>query len=93
LEIILEGYTADEHSKKLLVELSLTGTNDKGFSLADGIIKYKGRIWLDSHSEAHKAVLLALHSSGLGGHCGITATYNKVKSLFAWPNMKQDIKD
>lgn len=76
-----------------MVELSLTGTNDKGFSLADGIIKYKGRIWLDTHSEAHKAVLLALHSSGLGGHCGITATYNKVKSLFAWPNMKQDIKD
>lgn len=93
LEIILEGYTQDEHSKQLLAELSLTGSNDKGFTLSDGIIKYKNRIWLGSHAEAHNAVLLALHSSGLGGHSGITATYHRVKALFAWPNMKQSVKD
>jgi hypothetical protein len=29
----------------------------------------------------------------LGGHCGIAATYNKVKALFAWPNMKQAVKE
>ena len=34
-----------------------------------------------------------LHSSGLGGHSGITATYHKVKSLFARPKMKQRIKE
>jgi hypothetical protein len=44
LEIILEGYTQDEQTKQLLTELSLTGSNDKGFSLTDGIIKFKGRI-------------------------------------------------
>lgn len=48
---------------------------------------------MGKNQEAHKAVLLALHSSGLGGHSGVTATYQKVKSLFAWPNMKQDVKD
>ena len=37
-------------------------------------------------------MLLALHSSGLGGHSGITATYQKIKSLFAWPHMKHDIR-
>jgi len=59
----------------------------------DGIIKYKGKIWLGNHKEAHQAVLLALHASGLGGNSGITATYHKVKALFYWPNMKQDIRD
>lgn len=49
----------------------------------------KGHIWLGNHTLAHKVVLLALHSSGLGGHSGITATYHKVKALFAWPNLKQ----
>jgi transposase InsO family protein len=43
--------------------------------------------------EAHNAVLQALHSSGLGGHSGINATYQKVKALFAWPNLKEDVKD
>jgi len=93
LEIVVEGYQADDQSKQLLAELALSGTNEKGFSLVDGVIRYKGRIWLGSHKEAHTAILLALHSSGLGGHSGITATYQKIKVLFAWPHMKQDVKD
>ncbi|WVZ77328.1 LOW QUALITY PROTEIN: hypothetical protein U9M48_025207 [Paspalum notatum var. saurae] len=93
LEIIMEGYQQDPQTKELLTELSLTGSNGKGFSLVDGVIRFKGRIWLGSHKEAHQAVLLALHSSGLGGHSGVTATYQKIKDLFAWPNMKNDIKD
>jgi hypothetical protein len=93
LEIILEGYTQDDQTKQLLSELSLTGSNEKGFTLYDGLIKYKNRIWLGNHTDAHRAVLLALHSSGLGGHSGVTATYHKVKALFAWPNMKQFVKD
>ncbi|CAD6341124.1 unnamed protein product [Miscanthus lutarioriparius] len=93
LEIILEGYQQDDQTKQLLTELSITGSNDKGFTLSDGLIKYENRIWLGNHKEAQQAVLLALHSSGLGGHSGITATYQKVKSLFAWSNMKQFITD
>jgi len=54
-----------------------------GYTLTDGVIRYK---------EAHQAVMLALHASGLGGHSGMTATYQKVKSLFFWPNMKADIQ-
>jgi len=91
LEIIVEGYTKDDQTKQLFTELSITGSNDKGFTLSNGLIKYKNRIWLGNHTEAHRAVLLALHSSGLGGHSGITATYHKVRALFAWPNLKQSI--
>lgn len=93
LEIIIEGYQQDDESKKLLAELAISGSNDKGFALVDGIIKYKDRIWLGHHKEAQQAVLLALHSSGLGGHSGMTATYQKVKALFAWPLMRKDIQD
>jgi len=93
LEIIVEGYTKDDQTKQLLVELSIIRSNDKGFSLSDGLIKYKNRIWLGNHTEAHRVVLLALHSSGLGGHSGITATYHKVRALFAWPNLKQSVID
>jgi hypothetical protein len=93
MEIIIEGYQQDTQAKQLLTELSLCPQNDKGYSLVDGILKHKGRIWLGNNNEAHQAILLALHSSGLGGHSGITATYNKVKALFSWPNMKQTVKD
>jgi len=93
LEIVIEGYQQDPATKELLIELSLTGSNTKGYSLVDGVIHYKGRIWLGKHKEARQAILQALHSSGLGGHSGITATYYKVKALFAWSRMKEDIKN
>jgi hypothetical protein len=66
LEVFVEGYQKDDSTRQLLAELALTGTNDKGFSLVDGIIKYKDTIWLGTHTEAQQAILLALHSSGLG---------------------------
>jgi hypothetical protein len=33
-----------------------------------------------------------LHDSGIGGHSGITATYNRIKALFAWPNLKMSVQ-
>jgi len=37
--------------------------------------------------------LIALHDSRLRGHSGISATYNRVKQLFAWPALKQSVKE
>jgi hypothetical protein len=49
-------------------------------------------VWLGHHKEAQQAILMALHDSGIGGHSGVKATYYKVKNLFAWPRMKQDVE-
>lgn len=74
-------------------QLSIASPNEQGYSLHDGVIKFCDRIWLGNYQEAKQAVLLALHASGVGGHSGITATYHKVRALFAWPHMKKDIQD
>lgn len=71
-----EGYQEDEATKQLLTELSVSKDNKKGFSLVEGLIRYKGRVWLRSHKAAQQAVFSALHDSGLGGHSGIAAAYN-----------------
>ncbi|WVZ87967.1 LOW QUALITY PROTEIN: hypothetical protein U9M48_034538 [Paspalum notatum var. saurae] len=42
-KIIMEGYRKI-HRQKSYCELSLTGSNGKGFSLVDGVIRFKGRI-------------------------------------------------
>jgi hypothetical protein len=46
---------------------------------------------LGNNREAHHAILLSLHDSGVGGHSGILGTYQRIKSLFSWPKMKEDI--
>lgn len=89
LEIIVEGYHQDPQTRQLLTKLSITGANDKGFALVDGLIKHKGKIWLGNHLEAHQAVMLVAWGRGAQWYyCNI----HKVKSLFSWPNMKQDIQ-
>lgn len=88
---LTEGYEEHDADKKLLEELCLTGQNDKGFSLVNGVIWLKGRIWVGSNQLAQKHILQALHASGIGGHSGIAATYSRVKALFAWPKLKQTV--
>jgi len=41
---------------------------------------------------AQQHVIQALHSSGVGGHSGVQATYHRIKALFSWPKMKETIR-
>ena len=81
LETVLEGYQQDPVAKKLLTELAISPNLDQEYSLNDGVIRYKGRVWLGHNKEAHKAILMALHGSALGGHSGFQATYHRVKQF------------
>jgi hypothetical protein len=92
LESIVEGYEKDEKAKTLLQELSIASPNKQGYTLHKGLIRFKDRIWLGNNSEAHQAILLSLHDSGVGGHSGFLGTYQRIKALFSWPHMKEHIK-
>lgn len=36
--------------------------------------------------------MLALHDSGLGGHSGVHATYQRIRGLFSWKGLKKDVQ-
>jgi hypothetical protein len=91
LQTVVDNYSQDPHAQQLLTELAVTGSTDTGFCLKEGVIWYKNRIWLGAFGEAHRAILLAMHSSAIGGHSGIQGTYQRIKKLFFWPHMKKDI--
>jgi hypothetical protein len=81
-ENLAAGYLENEEDKKLLAALSVPGSHPTGFSLVDGLIRYKSRNWI-GHNDVAQHVLQALHVSGIGGHSDIQGTYHRVKSLFA----------
>jgi hypothetical protein len=87
-----QGYEDFPEDKLLLQELAVAGQNDRGYVLSDGLIRFQGRIWVGHNTLAHQHVLQTLHASGIGGHSGITATYNRFKALFAWPHMKKSVQ-
>lgn len=92
LDNLQNGYEDDPHARALLTELSITSPNEKGFSLQDGIIRYKSRVWVGQNALAQQHILQALHSSGMGGHSGVLATYQRVKQYFAWPKLKATVQ-
>lgn len=68
-----------------------TQTEGKHISQHMGIIRWKGRICVGNHGNWREMIIKELHDSTVGGHSGIIATYHRVKKLFYWPNIKNNI--
>ena len=90
---MVRGYEDDPLALKLLAKLALSLDASKDYTLTDGVIRFRGRIWIGNNKLAQQPVLQALHTSGIGGHSGFHDTYHRVKSLFAWPQLKASIRN
>jgi hypothetical protein len=75
----------------LIAKLCIDPNAVPQFTYSNGLLRYKGRVWIGANPELHKKLLLACHSSALGGHSGIPVTHMRMKKLFAWKGMKADI--
>jgi hypothetical protein len=76
----------------MLARLAVASPDSAGFSLEQGLIKYKGNIWIGQNSTLQTKLIATFHSSPLGGHSGVAATYYKIKKHFAWKGLKQDVE-
>lgn len=88
IQKLRDGYAKHPEDRQLLTELSVNGSDQKGFELVDEVIHYKSQVWVGGSKLAQQHILQALHESGIGGHSRITTTYNRIKALFAWPHLK-----
>lgn len=86
-----DSYQEDSATQKLLAELSVTPEQGH-FSLVQGVIKYKGRIWLGHSTQLQHQVMHALHSSAIGSHSGALVTMIRIKKLFYWPHMRRNVQ-
>lgn len=90
---IVHGYQADPHAQTLLTKLATDSTSSSPFSLADGLIRHKKRIWVGNNHNLQQQLLRAFHNSPLGGHSGIPATTKRLQAMFAWPNLKKHVTE
>lgn len=92
LSQVAQGYDQDPSAKKLLSCL-LTGETMEHYTLSQGIIRFKGRIWIGANKAIQQMIMSELHESAIGGHFGFPVTYRRIKSNFAWLGMKQQVHD
>lgn len=82
------SYQQDQGTKKLLEQLLLQKPDTPSdYTIADGIIRYKGKILVGNLPTLRNQLLMALHNFPVGGHSGMRATYQRVKSIFYWPRL------
>jgi transposase InsO family protein len=89
---VSDSYNQDPQAQKLLTELVVQQDNSVPYSVHSGIIRYKGRVWVGNDFQLQHKIIAALHDSPLGGHSGFPVTYRRVKQLFSWKGMKDQIK-
>lgn len=93
LQEVVNSYVTDPMAQERLAQLALASPDEHGYELSHGIIRFHGRIWLGANAALQTKLIVGLHSSTVGGHSGIQATYQRVKRLFAWPGLKTAVED
>jgi hypothetical protein len=81
------SYDTVARAQELLTKLAISDIAEPHFTLQQGLLRYKGRLWVGADE-----ALQHLHSSPVGGNSGFLATYQHIKRLFAWPCMKTAVQ-
>jgi len=92
LQEVVNSYVTYARSQELLSQLAVHSPNEQGYSLQQGVIRCKGRIWVGNNSAIQTKIIATLHSSAVGGHSGQQATYHRIKKLFCWKGLKTDVQ-
>ena len=86
------SYGSDQKVQGIFQASELGKEVPKGFSIQNGLLLYKGRIYLGSCDALKVAMLQQVHNSSLGRHSGFLKTFHKVKRDFYWPGLREDVK-
>ena len=76
------SYQSDPTMLSLLQKLQDNPIKPKFFSLHNGLILFKGRVYLSSACGLKPKVLQMVHDSPLGGHLGFLKSYHRLKQDF-----------
>jgi hypothetical protein len=88
IQEVLKSYEMDPHAQDLLKELAVQSPNAQGFSLNNGLIYRQQQLVVGQNVGLHTKLIAAFHSSAMGGHSAVFATYQRLKKLFYWPGQR-----
>lgn len=85
------SWAMDPNIQKLITEVQRNPQSHPHYSWSHDQLRRKGRLVVGSDPQLRSKIMQWLHTSAQGGHSGVEATYQRVKSLFFWSGMKTDI--
>ena len=82
----------DQQLQGILQALNSRKNVPKGYSLQNGLLLYKGMIYLGTYEALKIAVLHQVHDNPLGGHLGFLKTLHRVKRDFYWLGLRANVR-
>ena len=73
--------------------MAVHSPNEQGYSLDNGLIRFKDKLWVAQNSALQTKIIHAFHASAIGGHSGMHATYQRIHRLFHWTGLKMAVED
>lgn len=88
---VIDGYATDLDACTKVRTLCISADAVPDFSLKDGVLYFKNRMWIGNNTAVQQKILANLHNAPVGGHSGINVTYQRIKQLFAWPHLRTTV--
>ena len=70
IQEVLNSYVTDPKAQSILTRLVVHSPDEEGYTLEQGLLKYKSKVWIASNSALQTKLIAAMHSSAIGGHSG-----------------------
>jgi hypothetical protein len=91
MQEILQVCAKHSSSTELLTRLAVHSNPESPYTLRDGLIRYKNHLWLPADLAFTSKLIEAFHASPVAGHSGVPVTLRRLKNLFYWQGMKQQV--
>jgi hypothetical protein len=88
---VLLTYESDPYTAYIVAKLLSDSESIQHFSLHNGLLRYKGKVWVGHDPALQNRLIADVHSSAIGGHSGIPVTCRKLKQTFAWKGLKSAV--
>lgn len=93
IDQVTSSYDQDDKCLELPTKLSIDPQAAPDYTLSNGLLRHKGKLVIGNSGQLRTQLLENFHQSALGGHSGERATYQRMKLIFYWPKMHQQVKE
>jgi hypothetical protein len=88
-----EKLTQDNEFQQFLTKVQGQPSDYKDFQVFNGLVFFKGKLFLPKTSPLRLTLLEELHASPIGGHSGIHRTFGRLQENVYWVGMRKDVEE
>jgi hypothetical protein len=83
----------DTEFQQFLAKVQSQPDDYTDFAILDGLLFFKGKLFIPPNSPLKQALLEEFHSSTIGGHSGIHRTFGRLQENVYWQGMRSDVAE